>query len=301
MTAAPKGGHASPRNVAAMLLLAVMWGLSIPATKLGVMALPPLTLTALRFAIAVPLLFLLVAGTRFPSRDSLPSLTALGVLGVGIGQVAQTYGVEGTSASVSTIISATIPVFIVIFASIRLRQAISSLQKAGLMVAFTGIALVAIGSEGTAEGSSSLAGVGWALLSSVAIGFYYVWSVQLAARIGSATMAAWSTFFGFISLLPLATWELMTVPVEITGLAVGMAAYLGAVVTVGGMFLWIWLAQRVAAGIVASVQYLQPLIGIAVSAALFGDHLGLTFGMGVAMVLAGLGLSLKARTPAETN
>ena len=39
-----------------MLLLAVMWGLSIPVTKLGLLTLPPLTLTALRFAIAVPLL-----------------------------------------------------------------------------------------------------------------------------------------------------------------------------------------------------------------------------------------------------
>jgi drug/metabolite transporter (DMT)-like permease len=33
-----------------------MWGLSIPVTKLGLETLPPLTLTALRFAIAVPLL-----------------------------------------------------------------------------------------------------------------------------------------------------------------------------------------------------------------------------------------------------
>lgn len=41
-----------------MLLLAIMWGLSIPATKLGLQDLPPLMLTALRFGIAVPFLFI---------------------------------------------------------------------------------------------------------------------------------------------------------------------------------------------------------------------------------------------------
>jgi O-acetylserine/cysteine efflux transporter len=46
------------RSIAAMLLLAIIWGLSIPVTKLGLLTLPPLTLTALRFLVAVPLLMI---------------------------------------------------------------------------------------------------------------------------------------------------------------------------------------------------------------------------------------------------
>ncbi|CAM5761560.1 hypothetical protein [Bosea minatitlanensis] len=53
-----------------MLLLALMWGVSIPITKLGLLSLPPLTLTALRFAIAVPLMF----------GDALGLLFVLGVV-----------------------------------------------------------------------------------------------------------------------------------------------------------------------------------------------------------------------------
>src|SRR5262245_15018782 len=80
----------SLRSVGAMLLLTAMWGLSIPATKLGLQSLPPLTLTALRFAIAVPLLMIFALGRpRVPWR-ALSPLAALGVLGIGIGQVAQT-------------------------------------------------------------------------------------------------------------------------------------------------------------------------------------------------------------------
>jgi drug/metabolite transporter (DMT)-like permease len=81
----------------AMLLLAFMWGLSIPITKIGLQTIPPLTLTALRFAVAVPFLIpFVVSGRRVPWRV-LPRFAALGFLGVGIGQVAQTYDIAGTS------------------------------------------------------------------------------------------------------------------------------------------------------------------------------------------------------------
>src|SRR5690349_24442476 len=110
---ARSGGTTLPslRSVGALLLLAVMWGLSIPVTKLGLLTLPPLTLTALRFAIAVPLLLFLTLGRQRLPRRALPRVAALGALGIGIGQVAQAVGVAGTSASIGTIISATIPVF----------------------------------------------------------------------------------------------------------------------------------------------------------------------------------------------
>jgi len=54
----------SLRSVGAMLLLSLMWGLSIPVTKLGLQSLPPLTLTALRFVIAVLLLTIFVLGRQ---------------------------------------------------------------------------------------------------------------------------------------------------------------------------------------------------------------------------------------------
>jgi drug/metabolite transporter (DMT)-like permease len=93
------------------------------------------------------LVFLLVFAVgkeRLPWR-ALPPVAALGVLGISVGQVAQAFGVEGTSASVGTIISATIPVFVVVFAALRLKQPVTGRQQLGLLAAFAGIALVAMG------------------------------------------------------------------------------------------------------------------------------------------------------------
>lgn len=287
----------SPRSLGAMLLLALLWGLSIPVTKLGLVTMPPLTLTALRFAVAVPLLMGLIIGkSRLPLK-ALPAVAALGVVGIGVGQVAQTFGVAETSASAGTILSATIPLFVVIFAALRLRQAISRFQLFGIAAAFAGIVLVALGNgEGQiADAQTTFSGPVWVLGSALAVAFYYVWSVELTLRHGTALVAAWSTVFGLLALLPWAAWEAWHTPFEMTGQAMGAALYLGLVVSVVGLFMWLKILREVPAGIAASVQFLQPVFGIAASALIFGDSIGSQFLMGVALILSGLALVIRAR------
>lgn len=290
-------GGLTVRRVAAMLLLAVIWGLSIPVTKLGLVTLPPLTLTALRFFVAVPLLMIFALGRfRVPWR-ALPSIAALGVLGISVGQVAQAFGVEGTSASAGTIISATIPVFVVIFAALRLKQPVTGRQQLGLLAAFAGIALVALGSGSGATDASKTTVIGsiWMLVSALAIAFYYVWSAQLTEEFGTKAIAAWSTLFGFVALLPFAGWEMSHTPIQLTAQAFWVAVYLGVMVTVAGLFLWLQLLRTVPARVAASVQYLQPVFGIAASAAVFGDKLGLLFAAGVVLIMGGLALAVASR------
>jgi len=279
-----------------LLLLALVWGLSIPVTKIGLEHLPPLTLTALRFACAAPLLLALALGKASIPRRAWPHVAGLGLLGIGVGQVAQTFGVAGTSASVGTIVSATIPLFIVLFAALRLRQHVTRWQSVGLMTAFAGIALVALGDMETgATSASTLAGVGWMLLSSVAIAFYYVWSVELTNAYGTATVAAWSTLAGFLALLPWAGWEVAQVPFQVSLQGIGAAVYLGVFVTVAGLLMWLALLRVVPARVAASVQYLQPIFGIAAASVLLGDRLGLAFALGSLLVLVGLAITMSPR------
>jgi len=297
----PMRGRLTARSIAAMLLLALMWGLSIPATKLGLMTMPPLTLTALRFLIAVPLLMIFAVGRLRVPRRAVPSVAALGVLGISVGQVAQAFGVQGTSASAGTIISATIPVFVVIFAALRLHQPVTGSQKIGIAAAFAGITLVALGSGSGAADSSSTTFVGavWMVVSALAIAFYYVWSAQLTEEFGTLAVAAWSTLAGFLALLPFAGWEMSTVTFDLTFQAVWVAVYLGSAVTVAGLLLWLHLLRTVPARVAASVQYLQPVFGIGAASVLFDDRLGPLFGAGVVLILLGLALAVANRRAPE--
>jgi len=71
------------------------------------------------------------------------------------------------------------------------------------------------------------------------------------------------------------------------------------VVTVAGLFLWLNLLRIVPARIAASVQYLQPVVGIAAASAMFGDRLGTSFVVGVFLVLGGLILTVTSRSRAD--
>ncbi|WP_346907731.1 DMT family transporter [uncultured Roseibium sp.] len=287
----------SPLSIGGMLLLAVFWGLSIPITKLGLESMPPISFTALRFTFAVPFLFLFAIGRHRIPLAALPHVVALGVVGIGIGNLSQSFGVAGASASVSTIVSATIPVFIVILAALRLGQSVSRVQQFGLATAFAGVALVALGQgNGTGElAQTTLAGVALVLMSAVAIAFYYVWSVELSARHGTVTVVIWSTLAGFFALLPFTAWEVATTSFRVTHVAFASALYLGLFVSAVCLFLWLWLLRTVPARVAASVQFLQPVFGIGASAAMFGDRMGSLFAAGVVLVLLGVGLSISTR------
>lgn len=280
------------RVLAAMLALAVIWGVSVPITKYGLETIPPFTLTALRFAAAMPFLLLFIArGPRLP-RSAFVQVGALGIVGVGLGQIAQTLGINGTSASVATVISATIPAFVVIFAAFRLKQPVSRLQAAGLAAAFAGIGLVALDGDGGLGLQSGLTGPLFLLLSAVAIAFYYVWSVELTKRYGTVPVAAWSTFAGLVALTPWSVWESGSHPFSLTLGGVLVILYLGAFVSAIGLFLWIGILRVAPARMAAAVQYLQPIIGIAASSVAFGDRMGLLFLIGAAFVLVGLLLTM---------
>ncbi|OCP17835.1 MULTISPECIES: EamA family transporter [unclassified Ensifer] len=280
-----------------MFLLALMWGLSIPITKLGLGSIPPMTFTALRFVVAVPLMMFLARRELRVPRRAIPGIIGLGVMGITLGNVAQSFGVQGTSASVATILSATIPLFMVILAAIRFKQSVTPLQWSGLLAAFVGIALVAVGSGPGVDDMSrtTTSGVILMLISAMGIAIYYIWSADLTEKYGLMPVAAWNMLVGLLTVMPLAGWEMSQQSIHITAQALVAITYLGVVVTVMGLILWLYLLKVVPARVAASVQYLQPVFGISASAFLFGDRLGLMFAAGVGLVLAGLALAASGK------
>jgi len=285
--------------------LAVIWGGTLPLIKLGLRDFPPLTLTTLRYAVAAPFFALLLRKRPLPPPRAVAATAGLGV-GIGAGQVAQTFGIHATAASVAAVISSTIPILVVVFAAIRLRQRVRARHAAGLVLAFAGISLVATGDPRRLVDlirTRAFAGDLLILISAVAIALYYVLSVELIQRYSVITVAAISSIAGAAVLTPFAAWELRTAPVNITATGVAIVLYLAVLVTVIGIQVWLRALERMPASLAAAMQYLQPVVGIAASAAIFGDPLGVWFVAGTGLVFLGIAWSTTAhllewRTPA---
>jgi drug/metabolite transporter (DMT)-like permease len=270
-----------------LVALVVVWGLSIPLTKLALAETGPLTLTALRYVVAVLCFVVVLAGRRIPPPGALLRMAGLGALGIGIGQVTQALGVELANASVATVISALIPLLVVVFAVIRLRQRIRPLHVVGLLLAIAGVALVAGGGPAAAPGAG-FTGEALVLVSAISIALSYVMLAELTAAHGAAVVSAWSSLAGAVLLLPAAAWELAAEPRWPGLMGIAVVVYLGALVSAAGLWLWLWLLRVLPARIAAGAQYFQPLVGVGASALLFGDVLGLAFAVGTALVLGGV-------------
>ncbi|HKV43331.1 MAG TPA: DMT family transporter [bacterium] len=297
-------GPGPAREFGPLLLLALIWSGSVPLTKLGLRDIPPLTLTALRYVVAAPCFVWLLRGRPLPPLRSLAAAAGLGVLGIAVGQVSQTLGVGGTSASVATVISATIPILVVVFARVRLRQLIAPRQGLGFAVALGGVALVATGDPRhlmAALTSRALGGEALVLFSAVAIALYYVLSVELVARYSVVTIAAVTSLAGAAALIPAAAWELRHEALRFTGEGAVVVAYLAVLVTVAGLLIWFHALHRLPASAAAALQYLQPVVGVGVSAALFGDPLGAWFGVGTGLVFLGIALSTTGQPAPATR
>lgn len=273
-----------------LVALVVVWGLSIPLTKLALAETGPLTLTALRYVAAVLCFVSVFAGHRLPPIGALTRMAGLGALGIGVGQVTQALGVQRADASVATVISALIPLLVVVFAVVRLRQRIRPVHVLGLLLAVVGVALVAGGGSGAAPGKG-LTGEALVLVSAVSIALSYVMLAELTAAHGTAVVSAWSSLAGAVLLLPAAAWELAAMPRWPGAVGVAVVVYLGALVSAGGLWLWLHLLRVLPARIAAAAQYFQPLVGVGASALLFGDVLGVPFAAGTALVLGGVVLT----------
>src|SRR5690242_21583697 len=69
-----------------LLALCMIWGLSIPLTKVGLQSFRPLMLTACRYAAAAPFFALFLIGRAVPSRRALLAMAILGFIGIDVGQ-----------------------------------------------------------------------------------------------------------------------------------------------------------------------------------------------------------------------
>src|SRR3954453_12355257 len=86
----------------------VIWGLTIPFSKLALGWLDPLTLTVARFAVAAPLLAPFATGRALREAASRPVIL-WGAVFYGFGVAVQNTGIERTSVSHAALILAAVP------------------------------------------------------------------------------------------------------------------------------------------------------------------------------------------------
>ncbi|EEM18455.1 MULTISPECIES: DMT family transporter [Bacillus] len=189
-----------------LLLTSLLWGGNFVVGKSLVDHASPMTLTSLRWIIAIVCLLPIVwfkEKKLFPPRAAILPLLLMGVTGVVLFNIFQFLALEETSATNVGLISTLNAISIALFSSLFLKEKINILQILSMILSFFGVILVL--SKGNIALLFSLhfnSGDLWMMAAVCIWGIYSVCS-KWATKTTTPMMATlYSGVFGVIILLP---------------------------------------------------------------------------------------------------
>lgn len=257
------------------------------ASKYVLEYIPPFTLMVIRYFIGSIVLFSLLKWTKKTNRAKTKKdwflLLWIGFIGYLVTISFQFIGVELSNAHTGSLLTATTPIFLVLFARIILKEKITARKVASLLLAITGVVIVIEWDTGMGDyltGSIILvmAAISWALLS--------VYVKIAAKKFSSLEITGYGIFFGMLMTSPLMVWELQStsLPLPNGSIIVGIV-YLGVVSTAGGFYFWNKGMELMEAGVGSLFYFFQPLVGALFGWLLLGESLSLNFFIGFAIIM----------------
>ena len=130
-------------SVAALTAAGLLWGTTVPMTKLALEWLPPAWLTVARFGLAAAVLLAVVRSRA--GAACRPAVLAWGSVGYGGSILVQNAGITRTSVTHAALLIGATPVLVAVVAAVRHASVARPVAWAGYAVSFAGVSLVAAG------------------------------------------------------------------------------------------------------------------------------------------------------------
>jgi drug/metabolite transporter (DMT)-like permease len=267
-------------------------GSTVIASKLIASGLPPFSATALRFAIAFPVLLLLMraTGARLPKLSRQDRLIL--VIQAGAGSVGYTTllisGLSLTSAADAGVIIGTLPVVSAAISILLLRERPQRALLLAVALATAGVLSIAFTPDAA---GGSLAGNALIFCAVVCEGLFILLNKRLKTEIAPLALSTLMAGIGFIVAAIPAVFEAPFAH-GISTSALGAVVYYALVPTVGGFLLWYAGAERVSGTEAALFTALAPVSAVMLAFIILGEPVGLSQIAGIGCVLAAvLGLA----------
>jgi drug/metabolite transporter (DMT)-like permease len=292
--------------VAALIAAGLLWGTTVPLSKLALEWLAPGWLTAVRFGLAAAVLLAAARrrgrGATQPTaqrsaqrsaqtplrRAFTPAVLAAGALGYGGSVMVQNAGIGRTSVTHAALLIGAVPVLVAIIAAVWYRAVARPVAWFGFAVSLGGVGLVTAGSGG---GGATMAGDGLVLASLLLSATVTVAQGRLLAGRDPIAVTAVQFLGATLGSLPVAVLS-EGVPAAPAGAGVVLAVVALALAgTLLPFTLFAFGQSRVSAEVAGAFLNLEPLVGAIAGAVAFGDPVGLVQVAGGAAILAGIALS----------
>ena len=285
-----------------LVLTFFLWGSLYVVSKYAFAAIPPLTVLLLRYVLALPVLGLLAwhKGMKAIEKRHLPYFLLCGALGYALAIGLQLMANERMDASLASLLNATNPVFISLFAVLLLKERMNRYKVAGIVCSLLGVAAVL----GLSGGESSTVGV---LLCVGAVLFWSLHSV-VVRKISADYSTEQLTFCCIAAAVPFclaaSLIELQSRSLAFTPSSLGAVVYIAVMCTAVANLSWNRALAMVDASVCSLFYPLQPLSSALLGVLFLGEPITVNFVLGAVLISAGVVIGLrepKEKTPLSSG
>ncbi len=274
------------------LILCGIWGSTWLFIKLGLEDLPPFTFAAIRFIIAIAIVFSIIRirGLALPrARSDWILLAVTGILSFGFNYGLVFWGEQYISSGLAALLQATIPAFGLVFAHFNLPgERLSWTRIGGVVLGVCGVAVV-FSNQLAVAGRQALAGCVALLLSSIFVAYSNVLVKKHGKSLNPAIMAAGQMLFGLLLLL-VAGFTLEGNPFRFhwTPMAVISLLYLAVVGSVIAFLLYYWLILNMDVTKSMLIALVTPVVAVILGMIVLNEEFGWRTLAGGAMIMLGI-------------
>lgn len=278
---------------ALFLIVCLSWGTTWLGIKIAVESVPPLTAAGLRFLIAFPLFLSFALLRREPllfPRQSRWFFVFVTLSYFSLPYYLLNYGEMHVSSGLTALLFSCMPVFILIFSAMFLREKIYPSQVIGIAFGFGSLFMI-IRSQGLHLDHAELFGVLAILAAAVMHALCYV----ITKKQGSAiSVITYNTLpIGLAGLMLFVAGLSVEAPVfdEITARSWGALLYLGLVASVGGFIVYFLLLKRLSPIILSFVFIIFPVFAVVIGAWYEGQSVSRELMVYSAVLLTGFAIT----------
>ena len=281
-----------------LLLISLIWAGNFMAGKIALQVIGPLTLTALRAVIATVFLLWYVRFTyqTWPtvSAADLRTFFILSVTGLVTNTTVWYFGLQRTFAMNAAIVGATGPVFIALLSATWLREPLSRVNLAGILLSTAGVVLtVTRGSLRAVLDLDLHTGDFFILVGQAIWAVYSVYARQVSRQFSPVIITTGSYIFSALLLAPLALFERpwMALP-SVTWGTVLAVLYAAIVVTISHIWFY-WGIRVVSAPVAGLAVNLIPFEVLGLSWLFLREPVTWVQVFGALIVISGVGLATR--------
>ncbi|GAA1443198.1 EamA family transporter [Leifsonia poae] len=276
--------------VAITAIAPIAWGSTYVVTQAVLPADAPLWGAVIRALPAGVLLFLV--RRRRPRGAWWWRSAVLGVLNTGAFFALVYVAAQLLPSGVAATLMATSPLAMMGFGWLFLAERPRMLALLGAVIGVAGVCVMLLGGRSAVNPWGVAASLAAMLLSSIGYVLATRWSTGDRVDVFSST--SWQLIAGGLLLVPVAA-VVEGAPPQLDAPAVAGFAYVTVVATALAFVVWFSGLRHLGAGTTGLIGLLNPIAGVLLGALLAGEVLSLRQLLGLAIVLAGIGLGQSAR------